>query len=542
MSPQAEGAYNSAGDRNGMNEPTQAGHHSPHAGYPDRVHRAGSSDLPVELIQAIFDRTFPPHYLLDPALEQGPNSPWCRTLRDKKSAMLVCSSWRDVCVPLVYEHVSLRSVGQLVAFLRTLKGSSLYDLKKIVKSVAIVCSVPDACKNAVQSSAVDILAMCSEVKGFTYSPFLGAHTDDFYDSPETIGIDQHLPSSITSLALGRHVPASISVFQCLGRMPLLSELSLYVGEGDFPTSDDSHNIPEIELPNLHTLSLSLERPFRLQIIHRLSTPSLTRLSLTLSKPNMYQTGTLFTELCDIVANKGRSLQYLALEMCIMNMSIAELIQHCPMLEHFVLSGRASLTGSHPTLRFLDICNGTIGLVGSGPDLDYWFRELWLGRLDVSYLRASYPNLQSARVLDFALYHIPGLLDALPPRLGDAEGNLRLRLLDMVIWDTPNLVIAEQTVAEYGLSTSGDLEALLPQVLEGLGQNASEYSDDLEDSTYEPSGSPSSVTSYSLTGSGGSHEPEAEYLDAEEILSIFNELQSLPRRESQGEVDADSDGP
>ncbi|TFK45496.1 hypothetical protein OE88DRAFT_1669215 [Heliocybe sulcata] len=359
------------------------------------------------------------------------------SLDDKMSCSMVCKPWRDVAVPMLYNHVVLRRSSQLSSFHRTLMSQSdSFAYRKMVKSFLVDLSehvtVPDA-----HHQIMDILSLCSNLAEMAYNPSQRTRLSD-----EAVSLIERLdPSLVTCLSLGEKIDSTPDLLQFLQELPRLQVLSLHSGRQLFQTLRKH----PVSLPHVTTLSLTLDS--NVTSGFALSTPSLTSLSMSFGPSWNDNPDEVIGE---IIATVGQSLRYLDISWDWEEDGDSEMpgifdlnvLEPCHALSHLVVRGVSSFVGTHPTIRFLDVWRDLIFM-------DEWRQaeqlepeELIENQLQVEILRAHLPNIASVRVFDSFLRHlIPDLPTILLP-IGRNDKSVRVHVLGRIIWDTPTMVFDE----------------------------------------------------------------------------------------------------
>ncbi|KAF7289792.1 hypothetical protein MIND_01353400 [Mycena indigotica] len=106
------------------------------------AHFHGQPEVPDEILLQIFHCALPPSWTKQYAHQQPP-FPRARCSVDRRtkiSLASVCRSWYRVAAELLYEHISLSTIGQLVALVETLQTRA--DLAKLVKSASMCYVMP----------------------------------------------------------------------------------------------------------------------------------------------------------------------------------------------------------------------------------------------------------------------------------------------------------------------------------------------------------------------------------------------------------------
>src|ERR1700735_4081594 len=132
--------------------------------------RSPIDKVPDEILLIIFYASIPPSFLLDPSLSGGPNSPWCLTMRTKRSIIAVCRRWWQVGTEMFYEEVVLRQFGQIPALVRTLEDP-IVNIGILIKKIDIRCFVPIGYSSLYESELRRLFDSCPRVThvGFNVS-------------------------------------------------------------------------------------------------------------------------------------------------------------------------------------------------------------------------------------------------------------------------------------------------------------------------------------------------------------------------------------
>ncbi|KIJ63980.1 hypothetical protein HYDPIDRAFT_28873 [Hydnomerulius pinastri MD-312] len=376
------------------------------------------SSLPFELLHLILEYATPPNLFLDASICRGPSSAWSQTLRQLKSFVLVCRTWWDVGINLLYCHVIIRRIGQLPALLRSLEANP--KLGSIVRTLQIDCFVPHGYHLIFEYALAQIWA------SFIHNTrlILNHQTDDRdHELPKVP--DAVLSSTIDlEIGPGHRLPLLFSsLVQCTSLVCLTINFQGSVG------SDD---IPIIQFNFLEELHCTWnDRPTDLPTANVLSTmskqwnmPRLKRFTVLQLIP-VLSVGSVIdgTDYYPFLRAHGKKLIYLSI--CFLpilyskksffpaSMDIQSFLDLCPNLKHFA-TGQYKETRdlSHSTLEYLDVW------ADSSSCLTYPQRIL----LRTSLEEGHFPSLRKVRLLDLALLSTTGLRlpiiippDSLSPR-------------------------------------------------------------------------------------------------------------------------------
>ena len=123
----------------------------------------------------MFESIFPPDGFLDPFFGLGPDSPWSRALRMRKTLTLVCKEWRAVALPFLYHDVVIRRVGQIAALKRTLDSTP--EHYSIIRSMTLLCHVPENMISFATSSLSEMLSSCTSLASLSLGPIFAFRLD-----------------------------------------------------------------------------------------------------------------------------------------------------------------------------------------------------------------------------------------------------------------------------------------------------------------------------------------------------------------------------
>ncbi|KAK7694307.1 hypothetical protein QCA50_001489 [Cerrena zonata] len=125
-----------------------------------------------DILERIFDELMPPPGLLDPVLQAGPRSLWCRYLQMQKSLTLVCRDWNHVATHYLYQNISLRQAMQLPALVRTLRNNP--DYHSMVTHLTFSFYVPDNWDQVTNDGISYLLTQCPNVRSLSFLSFFTA--------------------------------------------------------------------------------------------------------------------------------------------------------------------------------------------------------------------------------------------------------------------------------------------------------------------------------------------------------------------------------
>ena len=80
---------------------------------------------------------------------------------------LICRHWRPITVPLLYRDIVLRRVGEVFAFAETLHSQTT-DYGAFVRSLTLMCYVPQNLQTLYRTAVQDILSSCTNLSELTF--------------------------------------------------------------------------------------------------------------------------------------------------------------------------------------------------------------------------------------------------------------------------------------------------------------------------------------------------------------------------------------
>ncbi|KDR79113.1 hypothetical protein GALMADRAFT_154100 [Galerina marginata CBS 339.88] len=348
------------------------------------------SQPPSEVLRMIFERTIPPHFLLDSSASFGLNSLFCQVLKQKVSIVNVCRTWYSVGLPFLYGNISIRRVHQLLDLLRSLVNSTTaLNLKEMIRTVDIYCVVPQWYGQQFEKQLKVLFELCPRISSCAFrSPFRALPT-----SPLAAVVPQ-----LTNLVLNGGI--KLAMLQVILQLvsPHVISLSFHIPEHEeTSTSPTDQNFPHLE-----DISLWVTKPAA-RILGELSSvwkmPHLDSLTFHLQKHGQANYPTeILKHFCDA---HGAGLRYLHiidltfLTCCRRSSNgydiyIPDLSKSCPTLEHIVLSPMIGLPIAHEHLKWVDIW--APAAIGFRPK-----------KLRKKIKKANLPALKGVRILPFYLH-------------------------------------------------------------------------------------------------------------------------------------------
>ncbi|TFK44320.1 hypothetical protein BDQ12DRAFT_672776 [Crucibulum laeve] len=367
----------------------------------------------------IFQRVVPPSFLLDSSTSPGPQSSWCKTLRQKKAIVRVCKLWYKTGISFLYEDVCIRRVGHASIFLRTLENTNI-NLGDFVKKLTIFCLIPKSYCGTFSLQLQHIFELSPRISHFSYT------------SPCRLPIPDVLPAMVGTI---RHLTLSNAI-QFPTLISLLSQLSTELISLSFHVPVIDHGLwttPHLTFPKLETLVCGVT-PYGRRYLGFIATnwviPSLQRLTLKLNgNPINWEPCILMGDFSSFCAIHGRQLKFLHIHpeywwsMAKYSINVQMLLDACPMLEHLVLHPNTAPPPTHPGVKWVDVWAPHVR-----SDCAVDWRKLYLN-LTLQH----FPALKGVRVLFAALASLPDLPTNIPPGLVLSDNDsFEFRFLDLCI--------------------------------------------------------------------------------------------------------------
>ncbi|KLO08349.1 hypothetical protein SCHPADRAFT_612414 [Schizopora paradoxa] len=128
----------------------------------------------------------------EPSVDIGNASPWSQDLRTKKALVRVCKSWCRIASSFLYDRVYLHRIGQLVALVKVLEGTSQGDGEKssyghLVHHIHGRLYVPKHWENAYFKYTARLLEICNTAQTFAWAPvWQFPRKEPVYDRSSTV--------------------------------------------------------------------------------------------------------------------------------------------------------------------------------------------------------------------------------------------------------------------------------------------------------------------------------------------------------------------
>ncbi|KAL1691422.1 hypothetical protein GGG16DRAFT_53573 [Schizophyllum commune] len=344
-----------------------------------------ANEIPVEILQQIFDLTVAPTFLLTPGFAVREDA-WLIYMRTKRSLPLVCRSWYLAANAMLYRDIGLRSVGQVAALLETLQDTP--TLASLITSLSFACHVTQHHEDAYARDATLLLRLCHAMRSVSFvasnptmstaqllpllnpdcPPLTGViklHVNEGFDI-EALFSDRY-DEIVATRNAGWYIRT-----KPLRSTPFMSAASDYLVELSLPFNDIVRDIPELTFHSLISFSCSVARRANAsfaQLTLRWELPLLQRftISILVDGPYLSQTRPRLAYeplLGPFASRHGAQLRYMHIldraEYRDQNVSLMEDIQSaldsCPRLEHLVLPSNIKPTPAlrHLTVQWVDV--------------------------------------------------------------------------------------------------------------------------------------------------------------------------------------------
>ena len=295
-------------------------------------------------LRCIFDYLVPPPGILEYSLSYGARSGWCCMIRTLKSVALVCTSWHEAVLPLLYRDVVLRRVGQVAAFARTI-CSSPETFVAHVRSLTICCMVPDRWVSVTRRFLERIVEGCTRLDTLSFQGTFPL--TEMFELEDTVQSESSTRSENNSALVSiLHRVSSLHLFDrgYYGPIPDFQYFPLPEGVCANLTSlsvfvDDTLGISLVQLPNLDTLVLYT--PFAYHgssyyLPQSWDLPKLKSLRFRLERNNQTNSVSVF-DFCTKYSSSLSNLDFALSQGQISLQSQTSAAALCSNLEHLVLA-------------------------------------------------------------------------------------------------------------------------------------------------------------------------------------------------------------
>ena len=425
--------------------------------------------VPFELVDLIFQRLFPPQFILDPLLALSqPSSLWRETIRDLLDACLVSKMWYRAATPFLYEHVFISDGRQITLLLESLKSN--LGLPPFIKRMTLACYIHPNFAVQFESDLRVVVEVSHHIERFSCEA-LAAFPLNF---------DPPIPPHITHLRLG-----GVEIGYDFGRRIAASAKNQLVHLNI--TLDTPHSIiPDaISFPVLEELFLDMKvlSHSNMKELEQWEIPSLRRLTIMTMETEGLM---MFTGELGQFIKRLPNLEYLcvgSLYRFLLGLEFFQtILESAPKLLQLGIGGgwwieESPIILAHPKLRWVDIWSRTMkeaeeeGVMEEGP-FDYYLSACGT---DNHFARARFPCLEGIRWCDIALRtSFPELPIILSPELCRDDSEVSFAFGTHRIYQT-------RTMIGYRLdweSESGDEddEDYVPPGVEGEDDSESELGD------------------------------------------------------------------
>jgi len=333
------------------------------------------NQAPPEILLIIFQHTLPSSTTLERSVINAPESTWSEEYEVKRTIVAVCKLWRDVGLGLLYDEVVIRRVDSLPALLRTIVSPNT-DIGELIKKIAISCVVPfgDGIM-AFEQCVKCIVAHCPSLSRLTIDPSF--HPIPIDTGPHEVQLRPLRVSddilNITHLDWGYCLLLS-DLISLLPQCPNLISLHFHLRPYNRLDQPDVENALSnlVVLPNLrelHFVRSNSPRGLDTYVVD-------SRLAAQWSMPRLEQftygntRSLVFGNIVGFCQIHGGSLRYLHLgpdwREWIINDTVQNIIDECPLLEHLVLWmwGNLEIITSlrHRKLMWMDIWLGLSAII------------------------------------------------------------------------------------------------------------------------------------------------------------------------------------
>ncbi|KAG6847355.1 hypothetical protein H0H93_008689 [Arthromyces matolae] len=328
------------------------------------------NQLPRQLLDSIFQRSYAPRFLLDPTPERGTRTPWLHSIRTKLVLSNVCRLWNEIATPLLYEDIALRRWEPMESFMRTIDDKPEYGkFVRIIEIHVLLTEEGDYRQSLIDEYLDTIIIKCPLLADLRIPT----------KYPLTLGT-RHSPDlwpPITHLSLNLYPGPDLLH---LLRLSCKTLVHLSIAVGMIKKAPPS-TYPPIHLPRLKYLAISgrfygQHSELRAQaFIESLNVQSLHTLAINTVQQEMIDVLTSFLE------SNGQNIRSLFCEWYD-RADIRGFLDKCPGLEHLALNhGKLSYPISHSNVKWLDV--------------ELWYNEEPWKWADA---QAAFPSLQGLREL------------------------------------------------------------------------------------------------------------------------------------------------
>jgi hypothetical protein len=391
--------------------------------------------LPDEILLLIFYAAIPPSFLLDSSQSAGPNSPWCLTMRTKKSIIAVCRRWWQVGVEMFYEEVVFRQFGQIPALVRTLEDP-MVNIGNLIKKIDIRCFIPIGYSSLYEAELRRVFEHCPRVARVNFS--VSASPADPSTSPlrahcvfRYLAL-QSIISKLTHLQCGPMVSFG-NLVAGLQLCTDLVSLSFYLPSHDGPAPQEheafSISLVMAQLEDFRCV-MAWRGTYYLSIIaQQWSMPRLRRASFDQNiNVDMSYHARFFR-------SHGHNIQYLHIRPAAVilidqatTVEMQVLLDLCPSVEHIVLSSQMRIPIAHPKVMWIDVWDPNSAQLAP-------YKELC-----ATLTPKAFPALRGIRYIDLTLANVADVPIVLPPDLAKTGGAFEYRFPGVDVQHTVGRIV------------------------------------------------------------------------------------------------------
>ncbi|KAI5897380.1 uncharacterized protein SCHCODRAFT_02683730 [Schizophyllum commune H4-8] len=331
------------------------------------------NDLSAEVLQLIFDRAVAPSFLISPRYAIC-EDPWLKAMEMKTTLPLVCHSWYNASIGILYADIGLRSVGQVAALADTIEKAP--TLAPLIKSLAFACYVAKHHEAAYTHDAGLLLQMCKNLWRVSFIAYnnldlgllLPLLHPDVPDNAHITHLDVDIHPGCEVFINGNLEMHNAPLFATLRVDPrTIVDLAAQLVELRLPLIEESAQQVELHFPVLRTFSCEvnkwgrssftyLARGWRMPVLENLTISCITRGQAWRNVPFLLGDGNWMQP---FIAENGPHLRYLHIRTdydyhsCDFTFDIQPILDVCPLLEHIVLPPHAKVPQGHLSLRWID---------------------------------------------------------------------------------------------------------------------------------------------------------------------------------------------
>ncbi|KAJ7258436.1 hypothetical protein B0H12DRAFT_444525 [Mycena haematopus] len=351
-----------------------------------------TSNLPDETLLLIFRHALPPSWVMwcGSSLAPFPQTIWSADIETKLCIMGVCKTWHRLGLEFLYENVTLRSLGQLAAFVRTLEARP--ELSVRTRRLGICYPVVRGYTTLHFTESNKIFELCPRLTHFVFNsqPILGGHRAP--ENPPAFPAIAGVCLALTNLDIGDEVEYPVVLPALVQLCHTLQSLSLLLPD----QYGDGH--PKLTFTRLENLRVAFTQGSHVPAAYWVC-PGLQQLAIRAQ-------GSMTTEIYQALASvflaaygaKVTALTVRPLDIMwrgSLPFPLPDLSAQCPMLRYLGVTEHA-VNGEpplcHPTVVSLDIFRN--GRPDVPPDGEF------------ERLQSRFPALRACRYVQMSLAFTP----------------------------------------------------------------------------------------------------------------------------------------